>query len=207
MARKTCWKTTRIARNGHSRDPNFQKFLGGMLPDPPRSLRFQRSLLAPAALLTTHMTSISGSQTWGLCSWHWTFHGLNLMRVPCLHMIKRKKKAKKKDSRKKKRYIGRMSNSGQERKHKSSFNTVLKAIVLVSSCKKNISFTVTPGWLTSFFSCSLEPNTGTQKISFLSLVSCVALQFTRQDCSWSKVQIHLWSQDIVVSSIVSCTYD
>ena len=38
----------------------------------------------------------------------------------------------------KKRYIGRMSNSGQERKHKSSSNTVLKAIVLVSSYKKNI---------------------------------------------------------------------
>ena len=32
----------------------------------------------------------------------------------------------------KKRYIGRMSNSGQERKHKSSSNTVLKVIVLSS---------------------------------------------------------------------------
>ena len=38
-----------------------------------------------------------------------------------------------------------MPNSGQERKHKSSSNTVLKAIVLVSSYKKNISFTETPG--------------------------------------------------------------
>ena len=45
----------------------------------------------------------------------------------------------------KKRYIGRMSNSGQERKHKSLSNTVLKAIVLVSSYKKNISCTETPG--------------------------------------------------------------
>ena len=74
---------------------------------------------------------------------------------------KTKKKAKKKDSRKK-RYIGRMSNSGQERKHKSSSNTVLKAIVLVSSYKKNISFTETPSRLTSIFSCNLEPNTATQ---------------------------------------------
>ena len=49
---------------------------------------------------------------------------------------KPKKKAKKKDTPQKK-YIGRMSNSGQERKHKSSSNTVLKAIVLVSSYKKN----------------------------------------------------------------------
>ena len=58
--------------------------------------------------------------------------------------------------------IGRMSNSGQERKHKSSFNTVLKATVLVSSDKKKISFTETPGRLTSFSSCNLEPNTATQ---------------------------------------------
>ena len=73
-----------------------------------------------------------------------------------------RRKAKKKEPRKK--YIGRMSNSGQERKHKSSFNTVLKATVLVSSDKKNISlsFTETPGRLTSFFSCSLEPNKATQ---------------------------------------------
>ena len=63
-----------------------------------------------------------------------------------------------------KKYIGRMSNSGQERKHKSSFNTVLKATVLVSSDKKDISlsFTEMPGQLTSFFSCSLEPNKATQ---------------------------------------------
>ena len=52
-------KTTRIAQNGHFRDPNYQKFLGGgMPPDPPRSLH-----LVPVAL---YMTSISGSQTWGL---------------------------------------------------------------------------------------------------------------------------------------------
>ena len=74
---------------------------------------------------------------------------------------KTKKKAKKKDSRTK-ICIGRMSNSGQEKKHKSSSNTVLKAIVLVSSYKKNISFTETPGQLTSIFSCNLEPNTATQ---------------------------------------------
>ena len=37
-----------------------------------------------------------------------------------------------------------MSNSGQERKHKSSSNTVLKAIVLFSSYKKNTSFTNYP---------------------------------------------------------------
>ena len=36
----------------------------------------------------------------------------------------------------KKKDIGRMSNSVQERKHNSSSNTVLKAIVLVSSYKK-----------------------------------------------------------------------
>ena len=34
---------------------------GACPPDPHRSLRLRRSLLAPAALLTTHMTSISGS--------------------------------------------------------------------------------------------------------------------------------------------------
>ena len=37
-----------------------------MPPDSPRSLRLWRLLLSPAVLLTTHMTSISGSQTWGL---------------------------------------------------------------------------------------------------------------------------------------------
>ena len=49
-------------------------------------------------------------------------------------------KQRKKPRRKipEKRYIGRMSNSGQERRHKSSSNTVLKAIVLVLSYKKNI---------------------------------------------------------------------
>ena len=42
-------------------------------------------------------------------------------------------------------------------------NTVLKAIVLVSSHKNlNISFTETSGRLTSFFSCNLEPNTVTE---------------------------------------------
>ena len=73
-----------------------------------------------------------------------------------------RRKAKKKEPRKKIYFT--MSNSGQERKHKSSFNTVLKATVLVSSDKKNISlsFTETPGRLTSFFSCSLEPNKATQ---------------------------------------------
>ena len=75
---------------------------------------------------------------------------------------KQRRKPRRKIGERKKRYIGRMSNSGQERKHKSSSNTVLKAIVLVSSYKKNISFTETPGRLTYFFSCNLEPNIATQ---------------------------------------------
>lgn len=47
------------------------------------------------------------------------------------------------------------------KKHKSSSNTVLKATVLVSSDKKTTSFTEMLGWITSFFSCSLEPKTAT----------------------------------------------
>ena len=57
---------------------------------------------------------------------------------------------------KKKDILKGMSNSGQERKHKSSSNTVLQAIVLVSSYKKNVSFTETPGRLTSFLSFELQ---------------------------------------------------
>ena len=68
---------------------------------------------------------------------------------------------KSKEERFQEKNIGRMSNSGQERKHKSSSNTGLEATILVSSNKKNMSFSGTTGWLTSFC-CNLELNTATQ---------------------------------------------
>ena len=89
-------------------------------------------------------------------------------------------KQKRKPKRKilEKIYIyGRMSNSGQERKHKSSSNTVLKAIVLVSSYKKNISFTETSGRLTRFLRA--EHSNAINFFSLLGLLCCFAVYKAR----------------------------
>ena len=62
-----------------------------------------------------------------------------------------------------KKKIGRMSDSGQEKKKsKSSSDTVLKATVFVSGDKKNISFTEIP-WTVNLLlvSCNLELKTAT----------------------------------------------
>ena len=80
------------------------------------------------------------------------------------------RKKKWKDSRKK-ILEGCQIQGKKERKHKSSSSTVVKATVLVSSDKKNISFTETLGRLTSFNFMAENSNV----INFFSLLALVLL--------------------------------
>ena len=99
-----------------------------------------------------------------------------------------------------------MSNSGQKKKHKSSSNTVLKATVLVSSDKKNIKiFTEILGLL---FQVQFRAE-NSNAINFFPPIALVLF------CSLEGKIVHDGrlksirerSQNILVSSIVSCTND
>ena len=104
----------------------------------------------------------------------------------------------------KKRYIGRMSNSGQERKHKSLSNTVLKAIGLVSSYKKNISWLYRVNLLFQL-QFRAEHSNAINFFSLLGLLCCFAVYKAR-------LFVIEGSNPLVKSkhccvSRVSCTYD